>query len=110
MEFELLDHPADIGFRARAFTLEALFAACARALVSSFATPVENGYGEDRDAAFAEPRGAIDGALPNKVSARAKERGATQFGTLGSSNHFLGVRLAGPYNKRHRHPQFESAT
>jgi SHS2 domain-containing protein len=33
MEFELLEHPADIGFRARGATLEELFANCARALV-----------------------------------------------------------------------------
>jgi SHS2 domain-containing protein len=33
MEFELLDHPADLGFRARGATVEELFANCARALV-----------------------------------------------------------------------------
>jgi SHS2 domain-containing protein len=33
MEFELLEHPADIGFRARGATVEELFANCARALV-----------------------------------------------------------------------------
>jgi len=33
MEFELLDHPADIGFRAHGATVEELFANCARALV-----------------------------------------------------------------------------
>jgi protein archease len=33
MEFELLEHPADIGFRARGATVDELFANCARALV-----------------------------------------------------------------------------
>src|SRR5438270_2029835 len=33
MEFELLDHPADIGFRAYGASVEELFANCARALV-----------------------------------------------------------------------------
>lgn len=33
MEFELLDHPADIGFRAHGASLEELFANCAQALV-----------------------------------------------------------------------------
>jgi SHS2 domain-containing protein len=33
MEFELLEHPADIGFRARGATVEELFANCARALI-----------------------------------------------------------------------------
>lgn len=53
---------------------------------------VENGYGDARDAEFAEAGGALDGALPNKVSHRAKERGAPQLGTLGSGNHFLEVQ------------------
>ena len=33
MNFELLDHPADIGFRARGATLAELFSNCAHALV-----------------------------------------------------------------------------
>jgi SHS2 domain-containing protein len=33
MDFELLDHPADIGFRAQGATLPDLFANCAHALV-----------------------------------------------------------------------------
>ena len=37
--FELLDHPADIGFRARGATLEELFSGCARALVSIILDP-----------------------------------------------------------------------
>src|SRR5436305_5768410 len=53
---------------------------------------VENGYGDGRDAEFAEAGGALQGALPNKVSDRAKERGAPQLGTLGSGNHFLEVQ------------------
>jgi tRNA-splicing ligase RtcB (3'-phosphate/5'-hydroxy nucleic acid ligase) len=50
---------------------------------------VDNGYGDKRDAEFAEAGGALEGALPNKVSARAKERGTPQLATLGSGNHFL---------------------
>ncbi len=53
---------------------------------------VGNGYGDERDAEFAEAGGALDGALPNKVSVRAKERGTPQLGTLGSGNHFLEVQ------------------
>jgi SHS2 domain-containing protein len=37
--FELVDHPADIGFRAYGTTLEELFATCARALVSIVLDP-----------------------------------------------------------------------
>jgi SHS2 domain-containing protein len=39
MEFELLDHPADIGFRAYGASVEELFANCARALVSIILDP-----------------------------------------------------------------------
>jgi len=39
MQFELLEHPADIGFRARAATLSELFANCAHALVSLILDP-----------------------------------------------------------------------
>ncbi len=53
---------------------------------------VQNGYGEARDAEFTEAGGALEGALPNKVSDRAKERGTPQLGTLGSGNHFLEVQ------------------
>ncbi len=51
-----------------------------------------HGYGEPRDAEFTEAGGALEGALPNKVSDRAKERGLPQLGTLGSGNHFLEVQ------------------
>jgi tRNA-splicing ligase RtcB len=53
---------------------------------------VENGFGEVRDAELAEAGGALDGARPDKVSDRAKERGMPQLGTLGSGNHFLEVQ------------------
>ena len=53
---------------------------------------VENGYGDTRDAELAEAGGALEGAMPNKVSDRAKERGLPQLGTLGSGNHFLEVQ------------------
>jgi tRNA-splicing ligase RtcB len=54
---------------------------------------IERGFGEPRDAEFAEEGGALKGALPEKVSERAKERGAPQLGTLGSGNHFLEVQF-----------------
>lgn len=53
---------------------------------------VENGFGGARDAELAEAGGALGGALPDKVSDRAKERGMPQLGTLGSGNHFLEVQ------------------
>jgi tRNA-splicing ligase RtcB len=41
------------------------------------------------DAERCEEGGALSGADPGAVSARARERGADQLGTLGSGNHFL---------------------
>lgn len=53
---------------------------------------IDMGYGDARDAEFAEAGGALAGALSAKVSDRAKDRGAPQLGTLGSGNHFLEVQ------------------
>jgi tRNA-splicing ligase RtcB (3'-phosphate/5'-hydroxy nucleic acid ligase) len=53
---------------------------------------VERGFGEPADLEFCEESGALDGAAPGKVSDRAKQRGRTQIGTLGSGNHFLEVQ------------------
>jgi tRNA-splicing ligase RtcB (3'-phosphate/5'-hydroxy nucleic acid ligase) len=53
---------------------------------------VERGYGEPADLEFCEESGALRGADPGKVSDRAKQRGRTQIGTLGSGNHFLEVQ------------------
>ncbi len=43
------------------------------------------------DAERCEEGGRLAGADPDAVSARARERGADQLGTLGSGNHFLEV-------------------
>jgi tRNA-splicing ligase RtcB (3'-phosphate/5'-hydroxy nucleic acid ligase) len=50
---------------------------------------VERGMGEPSDAEFAEERGCLQGADPGQVSDRAKTRGRSQLGTIGSGNHFL---------------------
>lgn len=39
MNFEILDHPADVGFRARGSTLEELFGNCGLALISIILDP-----------------------------------------------------------------------
>jgi tRNA-splicing ligase RtcB len=54
---------------------------------------VENGYGWPEDLETIEGGGALSGANPEKVSRRAKERGAPQLGTLGSGNHFLEIQV-----------------
>lgn len=53
---------------------------------------VRHGYGVQRDAEFAEEGGCLPEADPDKVSVKAKERGRTQLGTVGSGNHFLEVQ------------------
>ena len=54
---------------------------------------VSNGYGEAGDLERTEEGGAMDGADPDAVSARAITRGREQIGTLGAGNHFLEVDL-----------------
>jgi len=53
---------------------------------------VENGYGYEKDLKHCEENGAMDGARPEVVSRKARERGRPQLGTLGSGNHFLEVQ------------------
>jgi tRNA-splicing ligase RtcB len=53
---------------------------------------VERGIGEAADVEFCEENGCLGGADPKQVSDRAKQRGRTQLGTLGSGNHFLEVQ------------------
>ena len=47
----------------------------------------------EADIEYTEANGRLDGADPEKVSARALERGGDQCGTLGSGNHFLEVQV-----------------
>ncbi len=52
----------------------------------------QKGYGRLDDLDHIEHRGTHTEAAPEKVSARAKERGLRQLGTLGSGNHFVEVQ------------------
>lgn len=53
---------------------------------------VEKGYGIVQDLERIEENGCMADADPRAVSDIAKKRGAPQFGTLGSGNHFLEVQ------------------
>jgi tRNA-splicing ligase RtcB len=53
---------------------------------------VERGMGDPEDLEATEENGCMKAAAPDSVSAKAKERGAPQLGTLGSGNHFLEVQ------------------
>jgi tRNA-splicing ligase RtcB len=54
---------------------------------------VRAGYGEESDLDRCEGNGRLEDADPGQVSARAKERGRPQIGTLGSGNHFLEIQV-----------------
>lgn len=52
---------------------------------------VEQGYGWPEDLEAIEERGTFRAADPDAVSARAKQRGGGQLGTIGSGNHFVTI-------------------
>jgi tRNA-splicing ligase RtcB len=53
---------------------------------------IDHGYGSSDDSDVCEENGKIQNADPNKVSDKARKRGAPQLGSLGSGNHFLEVQ------------------
>jgi len=61
-------------------------------LVRGVSWAIDHGYGVNDDANVCEESGQIANADPNKVSDRARKRGAPQLGSLGSGNHFLEVQ------------------
>jgi tRNA-splicing ligase RtcB len=50
---------------------------------------LKKGLARRQDVEHTEEQGSLPGADPSKVSKRAKERGLSQVGSLGSGNHFL---------------------
>ncbi len=67
---------------------------------------VDQGFGFESDLVHCEEQGAMAGADPSAVSAKARQRGMPQSGTLGAGNHFLEIqavreifqeRVAGTY-------------
>ncbi len=63
-----------------------------RLLGSGAEWAVGSGYGDPEDLLHIEEGGRLRGANPDHVSPRARERGRSQLGTLGSGNHFLEVQ------------------
>jgi len=61
-------------------------------LVRGVPWAIDNGYGTKDDAEVCEENGHMENADPNKVSDKARKRGAPQLGSLGSGNHFLEVQ------------------
>jgi tRNA-splicing ligase RtcB len=52
---------------------------------------LKRGLARQEDLAHTEEGGCLPGADPGQVSARAKERGRPQVGSLGAGNHFLEI-------------------
>ncbi len=52
---------------------------------------LKRGLARPEDLAHTEEGGCLPGADPSKVSARAKERGRPQVGSLGAGNHFIEI-------------------
>ena len=61
-------------------------------LVNGVNWAIEHGYGSSNDSDVCEENGKIPNADPNKVSDKARKRGAPQLGSLGSGNHFLEIQ------------------
>ena len=61
-------------------------------LVNGVNWAIDHGYGSTDDSDVCEENGQIENADPNKVSDKARKRGAPQLGSLGSGNHFLEVQ------------------
>ncbi len=57
------------------------------------AWPVNQGYGLQADLEHCEERGCMARADCQAVSAKAKQRGMPQSGTLGAGNHFLEIQV-----------------
>jgi tRNA-splicing ligase RtcB len=70
----------------RGASLDRVLAQGAAALVR------DHGVGTEDDLERTESRGCLPGADPQTVSARARERGGPQLGTLGSGNHFVEIQ------------------
>ncbi len=52
---------------------------------------LKNGFASETDLAHTEEGGCLEGAKPDKVSQRAKQRGREQIGSVGAGNHFVEV-------------------
>ena len=61
-------------------------------LVNGVNWAIDHGYGSSNDSDVCEENGKISNADPNKVSDKARKRGAPQLGSLGSGNHFLEIQ------------------
>ncbi len=64
-----------------------------KVLTQGAAWAVAQGLATAEDRLHMEEQGCLSGADPDEVSARARERGFDQLGTLGAGNHFVEVQV-----------------
>jgi tRNA-splicing ligase RtcB (3'-phosphate/5'-hydroxy nucleic acid ligase) len=81
--------PAGVGSRGKIKLNEAEMS---EMLYGGASWAVGRGYGTPQDLERTEERGRMQGALPENVSARARERQREEMGTLGSGNHYCEVQ------------------
>ncbi len=86
----LLDEvPAGVGSSSRDIRLEG--DEMDEVLTLGAASAVRMGFGDASELERLESRGCIPGAIGAAVSQKARDRGASQLGTLGSGNHFVEI-------------------
>ncbi|GIL18147.1 MAG: RNA-splicing ligase RtcB [Oligoflexia bacterium] len=61
-------------------------------LLSGARWAIKKGFGSEADLEYIEERGFVEGAKPEAISEKAKERQKPEMGTLGSGNHYLEVQ------------------
>jgi tRNA-splicing ligase RtcB len=54
---------------------------------------LKQGFASEADLRRTEESGCVEGADPDKVSVRARQRGRPQLGSLGAGNHFIEIDL-----------------
>ncbi|MCL1865688.1 MAG: RtcB family protein [Spirochaetes bacterium] len=54
---------------------------------------IKNGYGDNNDLLYCEESGRMSENDASSVSARAKERGISQLGSMGTGNHFIEIQV-----------------
>ena len=62
-------------------------------LVRGAMAVLDAGFGTPADLSRCEENGTSQGAMPDLVTTRARERGGGQLGSLGAGNHFLEVQV-----------------
>ncbi len=82
--------PSGLGSRRKNFRLSVHELDCL--LANGVNWILDQGMGRPEDIEHCEEKGCLEAANPDKVSSRAKKRGLTQIGTLGSGNHFLEIQ------------------